>query len=58
MNIYEEYGKAMIQIEMWNGYAMELKKKIASEMPKIQKFGDPINDKVEGREDGSAERPA
>ena len=49
MNIYEEYGKACIQLEIWQGRVMELKKKIAEEMQKPQKG--------EAQPDGTAERP-
>ena len=58
MNIYEEYGKACIQLEMWQGLVMDLKRKIATEMPKLQKLGEPITPKVEAQPDGTAERPA
>lgn len=43
MNIYEEYGKACIQLEIWQGRVMELKKKIAEEMSAPKKVEEVLN---------------
>ena len=36
MNVYEEYGKAMIELEILNGRIQELKGKIAVELNKVK----------------------